>query len=282
MDERDARGRRRRPRRSRSRRPRPLWSEQDPEDWWRAADDAVRGAARARARGARRGARRSGSRGRCTAPRCSTSATRPLRPAILWNDGRSAAQCARARGAPCPTSRAITGNLAMPGFTAPKLLWVREHEPELFARIAPRAAARRTTLRLRLTGERATDCSDASGTLWLDVAARRWSSAMLAACGLDERAMPRLFEGTRGRPVRCAPSVAARVGLRARAGRGRRRRPGGRRGRRRRGRGRARPRSRSAPRACYFVADDRFRPNPERAVHAFCHCAAGHAGTRCR
>ena len=118
-------------------------------------------------------------------------AGRVLRPAILWNDGR-ARRNAHAR---TPLARRIAGNLAMPGFTAPKLLWMRRHEPDLFRAIA-RVLLPKDWLRLRLTGQAVSDMSDAAGTLWLDVAARRWSPALLEATGLSERHMPALAEGT--------------------------------------------------------------------------------------
>jgi xylulokinase len=119
---------------------------------------------------------------------------RVLRPAILWNDGRSGAECAELEARE-PRSRAISGNLAMPGFTAPKVLWVARHEPEVFAKTAY-VLLPKDWLRLELCGELATDASDASGTLWLDVAARQWSAELLAATGLSLGAMPRVFEGS--------------------------------------------------------------------------------------
>ena len=102
-----------------------------------------------------------------------------LRPAILWNDGRAAAECPEIEAA-CPEARAITGNIAMPGFTAPKLAWVRKHEPEIFAKLR-RVLLPKDYVRLKLTGDHATDMSDAAGTYWLDVGGRRWSDALLAA-----------------------------------------------------------------------------------------------------
>ena len=108
-----------------------------------------------------------------------------LRPAILWNDGRSGTECRDLEAAE-PRSRAITGNLAMPGFTAPKLLWVRRHEPELFARTR-RVLLPKDWLRLRMTGEAISDMSDASGTLWLDVGAR----ALVIGDAGGDRAHPR-------------------------------------------------------------------------------------------
>ena len=102
-----------------------------------------------------------------------------LRPAILWNDGRSVAECAELE-ATFPTLRQVTGNIAMPGFTAPKLLWVRKHEPAVFARVR-KVLLPKAYIRYRLTGEMIEEMSDASGTLWLDVGARDWSDAALSA-----------------------------------------------------------------------------------------------------
>src|SRR5438105_10116975 len=123
---------------------------------------------------------------------------KPLRPCILWNDGRSFAECAELEQR-WPALRATTGNKAMPGFTAPKLLWVAKHEPEIFAAtqlvLLPKAY-----LRLVLTGEAIEDISDASGSLWLDVARRDWSDEGLSATGLSRSHMPLLVEG-------CAPAA---------------------------------------------------------------------------
>src|SRR5215831_18605213 len=168
-------------------RPRPTWSEQDPEQWWRAMCDAI-GALRQRRDAEIAAVRGIGLSGQMHGATLLDAGDRVLRPAILWNDGRSAAQCAELERR-APHSRAITGNLAMPGFTAPKLLWVAAHEPEVFRRTA-RVLLPKDFLRLRLSGEYASDPSDAAGTLWLDVARRAWSAEMLAATDLDERAMP--------------------------------------------------------------------------------------------
>ena len=251
-------------------RPRPLWSEQDPEAWWRAADTAVRTLAAERS-GGLRGLRAIGLSGQMHGATLLDETGRPLRPAILWNDGRSAAECETLERE-VPELRRITGNLAMPGFTAPKLAWVRRHEPEIFARVA-RVLLPKDYLRLRLTGDAATDVSDASGTLWLDVAARRWSGTMLAACGLDERAMPTLHEGPEptgqlradvARDWGCEPVPVVAGGGDQAAGAV--------------GAGVVVP-GRAlislGTSGVYFVAGDRFRPNPERAVHAFCHALPG-------
>ncbi|MCY4460571.1 MAG: xylulokinase [Albidovulum sp.] len=116
-----------------------------------------------------------------------------LRPCIMWNDGRSAKECQLLEQA--EDFRGIGGNLVMAGFTAPKLLWVAEHEPEVFARVR-KVLLPKDYIRLWLTGEYYSEMSDASGTLWLDVAGRRWSDALLAACNLDRSQMPELCEGT--------------------------------------------------------------------------------------
>ena len=117
----------------------------------------------------------------------------PVRPAILWNDGRSFAECEElARRVPDFLARA--GNLAMPGFTAPKAMWLAKHEPEAF-RATKRVLLPKDYVRLRLTGERATDCSDASGTLFLDVGARAWSDEILDVLEVDRGWLPEVFEG---------------------------------------------------------------------------------------
>jgi xylulokinase len=116
-----------------------------------------------------------------------------LRPCILWNDGRSEAQCVRLTR-DWKELHAVTGNLAFPGFTAPKLMWVAEHEPEIFRRVA-KVLLPKAYVRFKLCGEYAEDMSDASGTLWLDVGKRDWSDAALAATGMRRDQMPRLVEG---------------------------------------------------------------------------------------
>jgi xylulokinase len=170
-------------------RPHSGWSEQNPVDWWTATNRTVTALESQR----RRQVRAIGLSGQMHGATLLDAADRPLRPAILWNDGRSAAQCAALERA-VPASRQITGNLAMPGFTAPKLLWVKQHEPDAFA--ATRCVLLpKDYVRLCMTGAKATDLSDAAGTLWLDVAKRAWSVEMLAATGLTQNQMPRLHEG---------------------------------------------------------------------------------------
>jgi len=249
-------------------RPRPLWSEQDPEAWWQATRAALH-QLRERRPLELGGVRAVGLTGQMHGAVLLDEHDRVLRPAILWNDGRSAAQC-RMLETREPRSRQITGNLAMPGFTAPKLLWVAEHEPDVFRRVRV-VLLPKDYLRLRLSGEHASEMSDAAGTLWLDVGKRNWSPAMLAATGLPETAVPRVVEGSEA-TGRLRPGLAAEWGLPADvliAGGAGDNAAGA--------VGVGVIRSGQAflslgTSGVYFVASDVFRPNPERAVHTFCHC----------
>ena len=167
--------------------PRPGWAEQDPADWWEATESVL--AQLRNAAGAPAGIGLSGQMHGLVAL---DARDRVLRPAILWNDQRTAAECRADRATPLGLERliALTGNRALPGFTAPKLLWLRRHEPDVYAQIA-RVLLPKDYVRLRLCGEHATDVSDASGTLLLDVARRRWSEDVL------ERARARPPRGCR-------------------------------------------------------------------------------------
>ena len=248
-------------------RPHPGHSEQDPHAWWQAMLDAVDALGREHpdALSAVEGIGLSGQmHGAVLLDRTGTV----LRPAILWNDVRSTAECVELE-ATFPALRQVTGNIAMPGFTAPKLLWVRKHEPDVFARtrnvLLPKAY-----IRYRLTGEMIEEMSDASGTLWLDVGARTWSDAALAATGLSTASMPRLVEGNAGAGV-LDPGLAARWRMA--------RRPilaGG------AGDNAAGAVGLSAIRpgdafvslgtsGVLFATTESFRPYPQAAVHAFCH-----------
>ena len=173
-------------------RPQPLWSEQDPHDWWQATDRAMLALGRQHTLQQVKGV---GLTGQMHGAVLLDSRQDVLRPAMLWNDGRSFAQCRQLEQA-APRSRAITGNLMMPGFTAPKVQWVRQHEPHIFSQI-DKVLLPKDYLRWRLCGVFASDMSDAAGTLWLDVARRDWSDEMLTACGLTRDQMPALFEGSR-------------------------------------------------------------------------------------
>jgi xylulokinase len=248
-------------------RPHPLWSEQDPDAWWRATTAAVQAIDPA----VRRSVRGIGLAGQMHGATLLDADDRPLRPAILWNDGRSFAECAAMERA-VPNLRAIAGNIAMPGFTAPKLLWVREHEPEIFAKIAT-VLLPKDFVRLLMTGDKASDLSDSAGTLWLDVAARSWSDELLAACGLTQAQMPALYEGSQitgtltaevaelwGMPqvpvaAGGGDNAAGAVGVGVVAD------------------GDALLSLGTS--GVIFVATKDFRPNPDRAVHAFCHALPG-------
>jgi len=194
--------------------PHPLWREQDPQAWWRACDDAVGQALAALAKAGRKPAEVEciGLTGQMHGATLLDGDGEVLRPAILWNDGRSAEECALLESQ-VPRSREITGNMMMPGFTAPKLLWVARHEPQLFERVR-RVLLPKDWLRWRMTAEYATDMSDAAGTLWLDVAKREWSGELLAACGLSRAHMPALYEGPQVTGVLRA-ELAQRWGMRA-------------------------------------------------------------------
>ncbi|TIU60229.1 MAG: xylulokinase, partial [Mesorhizobium sp.] len=115
-----------------------------------------------------------------------------LRPCILWNDTRSHVEAAALDAD--PRFRKLTGNIVFPGFTAPKLAWVKTNEPAIFAKIA-KVLLPKDYLRLWLTGEHISEMSDSAGTSWLDVGERRWAPELLAATSLDEKHMPSLVEG---------------------------------------------------------------------------------------
>jgi xylulokinase len=248
-------------------RPAPLFSEQDPADWWSATENAVLSLKPE----LRRQLKAAGVTGQMHGATLLDEGDRVLRSAILWNDGRSGAECIELERAE-PRAREITANAVMAGFTAPKLLWVRKHEPEIFDRTKT-VLLPKDYVRFLMTGEKASDMSDASGTCWLDVGERRWSLEMLAACGLDESAMPSVHEGpevtgnlradvARRWGMETVPVIAgggdnaaAAVGLGvvndgdAFISLG--------------------------TSGVVFVATDTLRPNPEQGLHAFCHAVPG-------
>jgi xylulokinase len=189
--------------------PKPLWAEQDPEDWVEAAIGAIDDLAKAKPSELARVAGM-GLAGQMHGAVLLDAAGKPLRPAILWNDGRAYAECAELQSK-FPSLQDETGNLAMPGFTAPKLLWVARHEAEIFAR-ASKVLLPKAFVRFRLTGDMVEEMSDASGTLWLDVGGRRWSEAALAATHLDLSKVPRLVEGSEPAGF-LAPELARRWGM---------------------------------------------------------------------
>ncbi len=195
--------------------------------------------------------------------------TSRLRPAILWNDGRSFAECDELR-ARVPDLAKRTGNIAMPGFTAPKMLWVARHEPEI-AKATKRVLLPKDYVRLRLSGEAVSEMSDAAGTLWLDVGKRAWDEVLLQATGLTLDAMPRLVEGSEVSAY-LSPSVAKAWGL------GDEKIPiaggGGDNAASAIGVGATEPGSgfvSLGTSGVVFSVTDRFISLPERTLHAFCH-----------
>ena len=253
--------------------PQRLWREQNPSDWWAACQQALQAAlAQAAAAGiAAQDIESIGLTGQMHGATLLDAQGAVLRPAILWNDGRAFEACKELERR-VPTSRQITGNLMMPGFTAPKLLWVAEHEPDVFSRI-DKVLLPKDYLRWRLTGEFASDMSDAAGSLWLDVGRRDWSDELLAATGLSRAHMPRLYEGPE-MTGHLKPALALQLGLRAipvvagasdnAAGA--------------LGAGVVQPGDAMlslGTSGVFFVATDGFRANPAQAVHSFCHALPG-------
>ena len=197
--------------------PRPGWAEQDPDDWWRAAEDALAEVTEGR------DVAGIGLSGQMHGLVVLDDAGRVIRPAILWNDQRTAKECAEIEErVGLDRLIALTGNRALTGFTAPKLLWLRRHEPEAYGRIA-RVLLPKDYVRLRLTGEWAIDASDASGTLLLDVERRDWSGEVLDALELPAEWLPPVLESpdpagtSRGTPVAAGagdqPAAAVGVGV---------------------------------------------------------------------
>ncbi|MBB2971310.1 xylulokinase [Mesorhizobium sp. RMAD-H1] len=173
-------------------RPRPMWSEQDPEEWWKAAQKAV---AQVRDLAPERFSQLEGIglSGQQHSATLLDGQGRVLRPAILWNDGRCGRECAELLER-VPDFMVRSSNTTMPGFTAPKLLWVARHEPEIFEKTA-KVLLPKDYLRYRLSGDYVSDMSDSAGTLWLDVGKRCWDDVLLDACAMKRAQMPDLVEG---------------------------------------------------------------------------------------
>jgi xylulokinase len=247
-------------------RPHSGWSEQAPADWIRATEDAVAAlkASHPKELAAVKGIGLSGQMHGAT---LLDGADQVLRPCMLWNDTRSFKE-AGALDAD-PRFRALTGNIVFPGFTAPKVVWVRENEPDTFARIR-KILLPKDYLRLWLSGEHISEMSDSAGTSWLDTGRREWSAELLAATGLDESRMPSLVEGTDS-------AGTLRAGLASQWGMGS-------------GVVIAGGAGDNAASACgmgtvsegnafvslgtsgvLFAANASYLPKPESAVHAFCH-----------
>jgi xylulokinase len=253
------------------RRPAPGHSEQDPQAWWQAmlaAGDCLK----RDHPGALSAVQGIGLSGQMHGAVLLDAGGAVLRPAILWNDVRATHECGLLE-AGFPALRRVTGNVAMPGFTAPKLLWVRAHEPDVFARVRT-VLLPKAYIRYRLTGALIEEMSDASGTLWLDVGARDWSDQALAATGLSRAAMPTLVEGSAPAGT-LLPALTARWGM-ARApviAGGAGDNAAGAVGLGAIGPGDAFVSLGTS--GVVFAVTDGFRPWPQAAVHAFCHALPG-------
>lgn len=247
------------------------WSEQDPADWIYAVQRAAHSAIQA----AKISAHQIGGislSGQMHGAVILGADNAVLRPAILWNDNRSIAECAELLQR-LPNIGEIAGVPPLPGFTAPKLMWLKTHEPEVFAGIRT-ILLPKDYIALWLSGERSCDRSDAAGTLWLDQSARAWGPELIAASGIDAAWLPPLHDGcdpvgTLTRPAADALGIAADIPVFA----------GG-------GDAAAGALSIGAASAgkCFIslgtsgqllVVDDAYRPNPGQYVHAFCHTLPG-------
>lgn len=248
-------------------RPAPLWSEQDPSDWWQATNDAI-ATLKAKNSEALSSVVAVGLSGQMHGATLLDNNNNIIRPAILWNDGRCEQQC-KTIEAREPNTRAITGNIAMPGFTAPKLVWLKENEPENFSKVA-KVLLPKDYLRFLMTGDFASDMSDSAGTLWLDVEKRQWSEQMLTATDLTIEQMPALFEGTEITGY-LTKDIAEQWGINqvpVIAG-------GGDNAAGAAGIGVINPNEAFlslGTSGVYFVANETYNPNPDSAVHTFCHC----------
>jgi xylulokinase len=252
-------------------RPQPGHSEQDPTAWWEATQSAL---AQLKSKHASEYAaiKAIGLSGQMHGAVLLDKNNQVLRPAILWNDTRSALECVEMM-AELPTLPQLAGSLAMPGFTAPKLRWLSKHEPAVFAKIA-KVLLPKDYIRFMLTGEYASDMSDASGSMWLDIEKRSWSPELLSLTRLTEVQMPRLVEGS-AVSGQLTPQVAATLGLQAGiavAGGG--------------GDNASSAIGMGAVNAgegflslgtsgVLFVVTPKYQPNAQSATHAFCHAVPG-------
>jgi xylulokinase len=253
--------------------PRPLWSEQDPALWWEGAVAAIRSVL-AVAGVTAEDIDAVGLTGQMHGAVLLDRAGEVLRPAILWNDQRTAAECDAIRAAVGPERLVrITGNDALTGFTAPKLAWVRDHEPDIWRRVA-HVLLPKDYLRLRLTGAYAMDKADGAGTLLFDLAARDWWPDMLAAIGIDPAWMPPTFEGpeiTGEVTTAAAQATGLRAGTPVVAG-------GGDQSANAVGVGAVDPGTVAlslGTSGVVFAATDRPLYEPRGRVHAFCHAVPG-------
>lgn len=251
-------------------RPHPGWSEQDPTDWIKACETAIAElkAAHPKALAAVKGIGLSGQMHGAT---LIDASDKVLRPCILWNDTRSFKEAAALDAD--PRFRAISGNIVFPGFTAPKLAWAKANEPDVFKRVA-KVLLPKDFLRLWLSGEHISEMSDSAGTSWLDVGKRAWSDELLSASGMTRDQMPDLVEGTQ--PAgKLRAELAAKWGMGSgiviAGGAGDNAASAAGMGAVRDGQGFVS----LGTSGVLFAANDAYLPNPESAVHAFCHCLPG-------
>ena len=251
--------------------PQPLWSEQNPQDWMVAVYEVCAALRGSHAQAWQR-IRAVGLSGQMHGAVCLGADDAPLRAAILWNDGRSFAEC-DALIAALPDIESRAGVLPMPGLTAPKILWLQQHEADIYRRIR-RVLLPKDYVRLRLTGEAATDCSDAAGTLWLDQRRRDWCDRLCAASQTAVEWLPRVYEGTEisGRlSAAAAQKTGLPAGLPVVAGGGDAAAGAVAAGATERG-------------GCFlslgtsgqlFAADSEYKPPRGDMIHAFAHCLPG-------
>ncbi|WP_108482630.1 xylulokinase [Oceaniglobus ichthyenteri] len=248
-------------------RPHDGWSEQDPKSWETAATDALRALS---GKADCSDATGLGLAGHMHGATLIDADDNVLRPCMLWNDTRSAKQAAKMDAD--TRFRALTGNIVFPGFTAPKVDWVRENEPEVFDKIA-KVLLPKDYLRLFLTGEYTSDMSDAAGTAWFDTGARDWSDELLAACHLSRDQMPKLAEGSQ--PTgRLRPALARELNLPEMIVAG----GAGDNAAAAIGAGVVRDGSAFlslGTSGVLFAANAGYRPDPASAVHTFCHAVPG-------
>jgi xylulokinase len=249
--------------------PRPGWTEQDPEDWWTGAKEVL--AKVASEAGEVAGI---GLTGQMHGSVFLDSSDRVVRPALLWNDQRTQAQCDRiTQVVGGERLISIAGNPALTGFQAPKIVWLRDEEPENYGRVS-RVLLPKDYVRLRLTGEYATDASDAAGTLLLDMRARDWSGEILDALEIPHEWMPEVYEGPETTGA-LRESVAAQLGLPPNipvaAG-------GGDNAAAAVGTGIVGPglvNSSVGTSGVLFAHTEEFKPDPSGRLHAFCHAVPG-------
>jgi xylulokinase len=245
-------------------RPKDLWSEQNAQDWWEATNTAI---LKLQQQSDLTKVKAIGLSGQMHGATLLDKEGELLRPAILWNDGRCFEECLQLETL-VPNSRDITGNIMMPGFTAPKLKWVANYEPEIFSKI-DKVLLPKDYLRYKMSGDFASDMSDSAGTMWLDVAKRDWCDELLEATGLTRDHMPTLYEGcevtgmlsnelAQRWNMPCVPIVAGAGDNAAGAV----------------GVGIIEPGQAMlslGTSGVYFAVSDGFLSNPESALHSFCH-----------